>query len=308
MGYNGNLREIEQLGHDISDALKPQAQEAERKAKSITSTILNSPPLLATSTVGVSITAYLLHWRYFKRIRTTAYLTPSTLRWRKTLTGRCISVGDADGFRLYHTPGPPLYRSLVYSNITTSGSGNGNGRSASSHGGHHNHLETLSIRLAGADAPESAHFGKPGQPFAKEAKEELEKLVLGKTVWCQVAHVDQYQRLVATPYVFMPPYIFGRTNVSLHLVKKGLATVYTQSGAAYGNAGMFSRLFRWMMGLDKIKPDQTSFLDRLFPLSGEARLKRAMAWAKRRKRGVWSLKNFESPEDYKKRQKALQQS
>jgi endonuclease YncB( thermonuclease family) len=104
--------------------------------------------------------------------------------------------------------------------------------------------------------------------------------------------------------VFRAPYIFGRTNVSLHLVKKGLATVYTQSGAAYGTAGPLSRMLRWMMGLDKSKSDQTSILDRLFPLSGEARLKRAMARAKKKKIGIWSLKGFESPEDYKKRNKA----
>lgn len=91
--------------------------------------------------------------------------------------------------------------------------------------------------------------------------------------------------------------------MSLHLVKLGLATVYTQSGAAYGTAGSFSRMFRWMMGLDNIKPERTSILDRLFPLSGEARLKRAMAKAKRKKLGLWSLKNYESPEDYKKRLK-----
>lgn len=106
---------------------------------------------------------------------------------------------------------------------------------------------------------------------------------------------------VATPYVLLPPYIFGKTNVSLHLVKKGLATVYTQMGAAYGSSGALSRFFRWAMGLDKVKAEQSTFLDRLFPLSGEARLKRAMARAKRKKLGVWGLKNFESPEDYKRR-------
>jgi endonuclease YncB( thermonuclease family) len=60
-------------------------------------------------------------------------------------------------------------------------------------------------------------------------------------------------------------------------------------------------MFRWMMGLNKVKGDRPSILDRLFPLSGEARLKRAQASAKRRKLGVWKLKNFESPEDYKRR-------
>lgn len=58
----------------------------------------------------------------------------------------------------------------------------------------------------------------------------------------QVAHIDQYKRVVATPYVWAFPYIFGPTNVSLALVQAGLATVYRQSGAAYGTAGFFSRV------------------------------------------------------------------
>lgn len=185
-----------QVGSQLADSLSssPPAQEIEKRAKSITATILHSPPLLITTTLGFSAGSYLIYWRYFKRIPTTAYLTPSVLRWRKTLVGRCTSVGDADGFRLYHTPGPPIYRSIVYGESTKDSrkkATQGNGRAAS------HHLETLSIRLAGADAPESSHFGKPGQPLAKEAKEELEKLVLEKTVWCQAAHVDQYQRLVS---------------------------------------------------------------------------------------------------------------
>jgi hypothetical protein len=180
-----------EVGSQLADALSsPTAELAEKKVKTITSTILHSPPLLITTTLGFSATTYLLYWRYFKRIPTTAYITPSTLRWKKTLVGRCTSVGDADGFRIYHTPGPMVYRDLFYA-------GTLKGKQSNGHTGGRVHLETLSIRLAGADAPESSHFGKPSQPLSKEAKEELEKLVLGKTVWCQAAHIDQYQRLVS---------------------------------------------------------------------------------------------------------------
>ncbi|UZJ54725.1 hypothetical protein CBS101457_004045 [Exobasidium rhododendri] len=296
-----NDSSLQHVASHLAGAMSsPEVKRIENGTKSITSAVLHSPPLLVTTTLGCGAASYLIYWRYFKRIPTTAYLTPSVLRWRKILVGRCTSVGDADGFRLYHTPGPPLYRALVYgesSHDSKKKAGQGTSKAIS------HHRETLSIRLAGADAPESSHFGKPSQPMAKEAKEELEKLVLGHTVWCQAAHVDQYARLVATPYVFRSPYIFGRTNVSLHLVKKGFATVYTQTGASYGSAGLFSRTLRWMLRLKKVKPEQTSILDRIFPLSGEARLKRAQARAKRKKIGVWSLKHFESPEDYKKRNK-----
>jgi hypothetical protein len=191
---------LRNVGSQIADTFpSPEnIQDLEKKAKSVTSVILQSPPVVIATTIGFSAAGYLTYWRYFKRIPTTAYLTPSVLRWRQTLVGRCTSVGDADGFRLYHTPGPPLYRSLIYggsSEKSKKKAGQGNGKAVS------HHLETLSIRLAGADAPESSHFGKPEQPMAREAKEELEKLVLGKQVWCQAAHVDQYQRLVSIFYV-----------------------------------------------------------------------------------------------------------
>ncbi|PWN33487.1 SNase-domain-containing protein, partial [Meira miltonrushii] len=243
---------------------------------------IESPATVALGTIGLTAASYFTYRRYFKRIPTTAYLTPSSMRSRNTIVGKCVSVGDADGFRIYHTPGPIIYRHLLYANIkkgSINGHSNGKGSSFNT--------QTISVRLAGADAPESSHFGKPSQPFSKEAKEELESLVLGKEVWCQMAHIDQYQRLVATPYVWHSPYIFGRTNVSLRLVEKGLATVYSQAGAAYGTAGPITKLLRKL----------------LIPLSGEARLRRAMARAKRKKIGVWSLKNFETPEDYKKRMK-----
>jgi endonuclease YncB( thermonuclease family) len=194
----------------------------------------------------------------------------------------------------------------MYGNVQLNGSGTLTSRHSGE--GSFQQRETISVRLAGADAPESSHFGKPAQPFSKEAKEELERLVLNRQVWCQMAHIDQYQRLVATPYVWLSPYIFGRTNVSLRLVQKGLATVYTQAGAAYGTAGPIARFLRWFLGVDTSKNAKearakTAVLDRLIPLSGEARLRRAQARAKRRKIGIWSQRNFVSPEEYKKRMK-----
>lgn len=79
-------------------------------------------------------------------------------------------VGDADGFRLYHQmPFPFRLLSPVPDKLKAE--------------------DTLSIRLAGADAPESGHFGNEAQPFAKEAKEELKRLVENRTVWCEVSWV-----------------------------------------------------------------------------------------------------------------------
>ncbi|EPQ32236.1 uncharacterized protein PFL1_00433 [Pseudozyma flocculosa PF-1] len=256
------------LPANVQDAV-PAAVPSEGELRHL----LSTPVGIATLSITATSLSFLLYWRYFRRIPNAEYLTPSVLRYRKTLVGHVTSVGDADGFRLFHTPGIPFLRSLIHqphrkrkpSELRT---------------------QTLSVRLAGADAPETGHFGKPAQPFAKEAMDELKSLVLGKTVWCQASHVDQYKRLVATPYVWLPPYVLGRTNVSLALVKKGLATVYRQSGAAYGEATMWAKIWsRAKSGLDG--------------------LERAERKAKKQKLGIWSQgKKYESPEDYKKRYRA----
>ncbi|PWN50643.1 SNase-domain-containing protein [Violaceomyces palustris] len=230
--------------------------------------LLSDPLSIALISVTGTLAVMGLYWRYFRRIRNAEHLTPSVLRYRKTLVGKVTSVGDADGFRLFHTPGIPFLRSWFYVPPTKPSQLRN---------------ETLSIRLAGADAPEAAHFGKEAQPFSKEAHDELKRLVLGKTCWVQASHVDQYKRLVGTPYVFEPPYIFGRTNVSLHLVKNGLATVYRSAGASYGRASF------WSKTMSKAT-------------DGLGRLERAERNAKRKKLGMWSLGNkLETPEAYKRR-------
>lgn len=178
------------------------------------------------------------------------------------------SVGDADGFRLYHTPGIPLLRSFWH-RVPTKASDL--------------RRETISVRLAGADAPEAAHFGREGQPFADEARAELRRLVEGRLVWVDMSHIDQYQRLVGVPYVWRWPYLWGRTNVSLALVRSGLATVYRSAGAAYGSAGWLSR---WLLRAP----------------NGRAALERAEEHARRCRLGMWSLgRKLETPRAYKHR-------
>lgn len=65
---------------------------------------------------------------------------------RRRIIGRCLRITDADGLRVQHLPPPfkriwpgaiPEYRQLS--------------------------KETISVRLAGVDAPEMAHFGKQAQ-------------------------------------------------------------------------------------------------------------------------------------------------
>jgi endonuclease YncB( thermonuclease family) len=55
---------------------------------------------------------------------------------------------------------------------------------------------TLHIRLAGIDAPESSAFGMPKQPGSEEAKRWLSSRILHQPVLVKLHRRDQYQRLV----------------------------------------------------------------------------------------------------------------
>lgn len=82
------------------------------------------------------------------------------------------------------------------------------------------------IRLARIDAPEIAHFGKPAQPFGKEASAHLRQLLDGKVVSVDIEAIDRYGRSVGTVYL-------NHQNVNLTMVKDGYAWVYRE----YSNGG-----------------------------------------------------------------------
>ncbi|CAD6969731.1 unnamed protein product [Tilletia controversa] len=267
----GNSTETRAKAHNITQNASDELHELQEKLPSADEArrLLANPAVVATLSAGLTATSFFVYRRHFRRIRNAEYLTPSTMR-RRYIVGRVTSVGDADGFRLFHTPGPVLLRSILFRPPKQASQLRD---------------QTLSVRLAGADAPEAAHFGKQAQPFSKEAQEYLTGKIKGKTVWVEPSHVDQYKRLVGTPYVWEAPYIFGRTNVSLALVKEGLATVYRQSGAAYGSATWWSR---WLFKSQ----------------NGQASLERAEKKAKILEKGMWSLgTKLELPDQCKKRVK-----
>ncbi|KAL7318674.1 putative endonuclease lcl3 [Mucor circinelloides] len=184
-----------------------------------------------------------------KRYKTAGHIPPEVFERATKIRGKVVAVGDSDNFRLYHTPGlgwgwirniPKTRKELQN--------------------------QTISIRIAGVDAPEGAHFGMPAQPFSAEAKQFLTKLVLNKRVQVQLLSRDQYSRVVAMAYVRKPPF-FLKKNVSAEMLKAGLASIYVAKGAQY--AGMLDQLKKY-----------------------ESR-------AKFFKRGIWSLKKYVSPGDHK---------
>jgi endonuclease YncB( thermonuclease family) len=126
--------------------------------------------------------------------------------------------------------------------------------------------ESIHIRLAGVDAPESGAFGMPKQPYADEAKSFLRRLVEGKRVVFECHRRDQYQRVVCSVWKW---HFIRWLNVSLEMIKSGWAVVYTAAGAEYG--------------------DQLGALER------------AQERSKKAKRGLWQQKYITLPGDHKKK-------
>lgn len=134
---------------------------------------------------------------------------------------------------------------------------------------------TIAVRIAAVDTPETAKFGASGQPLGDEVKNFAKSKLLDKKVKVKVLSRDQYQRVVGT--VSYSTGFFSRKDISEELLSKGYAFVYRQGGAQYGDGG----INKW----NSIEEQ-----------------------AKKKKLGVWSDPNFETPSEYKKRTKKNKES
>jgi endonuclease YncB( thermonuclease family) len=208
-----------------------------------------TPPVqLDTNAAGIAL-AFLLgsatargasaaYRRFFKRIKNAEWITPDVLRRRRWITGIVTSVGDADNFRLYHTPGFGWRGLLKFRHVPVTYRGLRG--------------QTIHIRMAGMDAPEGSHFGRSAQPYAAEALAWLKENVEGRRIKCQLLRRDQYNRVVALPLLpraVLQPWrwrwtrqggggggVTARTrNLPLEMVRAGWGAVYVQKGAEYGS-------------------------------------------------------------------------
>jgi len=182
------------------------------------------------------------------RIYRTAGCIPSELIARKgTIRGRVIAVADGDTIRIRHMP---FLRT-----------GRWHKRRKSE--------DTIQVRIAAVDSPELPHMGKPGQPLAEEAKQMAADLSLNRVVRVKLFARDQYSRVVGMVYVSsfrLFPLRF-HFNLSIEMLRRGLAVVYRQGGAEYG--GM----------LKEFEMEEKK--------------------AKRARKGVWKQKDFQLPGDFK---------
>ncbi|KAF5381914.1 hypothetical protein D9757_007538 [Collybiopsis confluens] len=205
---------------NLPQELKDYVAQLKKQSSTIPPAIL----MVSAFTVGAgtALGCSRIYVRYFKRIQNSDWLTPEVFQRKRWIKGFVTSVGDADNFRLYHTPGIGWRWPLKFRRVPTEKKDLKN--------------QTIHIRVAGADAPEAAHFGRESQPHAEESLVWLSSRVLGQTVHCQLISRDQYSRTVANVVVkrtFLP----GSTNLALEMIKAGCATVYEQSGAEYGKWG-----------------------------------------------------------------------
>jgi endonuclease YncB( thermonuclease family) len=127
---------------------------------------------------------------------------------------------------------------------------------------------TLSIRIYGVDCPELQKRSSdvPSQPYAQEAKDYTSHLILGKCAKVTLLRKDQYGRAVGKVETPQPriPILFRRKDVSIELVRNGLATIYTGGGAVYdGNKDILHQLEKeaknkkrglWSQGDDMVSP------------------------------------------------------
>lgn len=79
----------------------------------------------------------------------------------------------------------------------------------------------ITCRLYGIDAPETSKRGKSGQPYGKEAKDNLERLIFKKSVDIEVMNNDRYGRKVCRIHR-------DGMDINLQMVKDGYAWAYVE--------------------------------------------------------------------------------
>ncbi|KAG1750368.1 uncharacterized protein EDB91DRAFT_1217039 [Suillus paluster] len=219
---NGALQDytVNRITSNIETRIRAEACELGTRPAAYL--ILSGFFLGSVSTLGATF----VYRRYFRRLRTAEWVTPDILQRKRWVRGVVTSVGDADNFRLYHTPSFGWRWPLKFRRVPTLSKELKD--------------QTIHVRIAGVDAPEGSHFGRPAQPYAVEALAWLKNTIEGKTVYCQLVRRDQYSRIVSVvnlPPPFLPGWVTRGRSLSLEMLRAGTGLTYEQAGAEYGKYG-----------------------------------------------------------------------
>ena len=225
---------------------------------------------------------------------------------RYSLFGRVTTVGDADNFRIFHTPGgvfafwPPFSVPFLRRHVPSSETVEGRKQLRD---------ETVHVRIAGIDAPELAHFGRPAQPHSEQSLQWLKNQIEGRRVGVYTYCSYMFYSVVA--WVALRRW-WGlgvgwprrwQRDVGLEMVQDGWAGVYeAKTGSCF---------------------DSESGEKRLRQAENEARQKGRGMWkgvsgsvSNQRPTGLWARiksmfgtqqenEKYESPREYKTRMKKM---
>ncbi|KAK4944831.1 putative endonuclease lcl3 [Elasticomyces elasticus] len=204
-----------------SDLSKPPVSSSNASNNNAWSHFVSLNVVVPSLVLTVATLGFLRFYKtYLRRIPNTSHIKPELYR-RRSLFGYVTSVGDGDNFRLFHTPGGRLagWGWLPWRRVK---------------GMKRLQNKTIHIRLAGVDAPECAHFGRPAQPYSAEALSWLRSYIENRYVRAYIHRRDQYDRVVAT--VLVRRWLLFRRDVSLEMLDRGLATVYeAKFGSEFGD-------------------------------------------------------------------------
>eukprot|EP00607_Mallomonas_marina_P002430 CAMPEP_0182428448 /NCGR_PEP_ID=MMETSP1167-20130531/23037_1 /TAXON_ID=2988 /ORGANISM="Mallomonas Sp, Strain CCMP3275" /LENGTH=191 /DNA_ID=CAMNT_0024611379 /DNA_START=221 /DNA_END=796 /DNA_ORIENTATION=+ len=159
------------------------------------------------------LAAIYIKGRLFNRFDTAADIPGNFFKSRKTLVGKVIKVSDGDTFRMRHLPS-------IFSSASFKGK-------LSDH--------TIAVRIAAVNTPETAKFGNKSEVLGDYSSEFTKGEIMDKKVKVRLLSKDQYGRVVGQVYYRN---WFSSKDLSEVLLKKGLAKVYRQTGAVYGDEGL----------------------------------------------------------------------
>jgi len=181
------------------------AASAASKAVSTACQAVQSAPRLAAASfaVGVGVGVATTSVQGAMELYLTADDVPGGKLHGGVIAGRVVSVSDGDTMRVRHTPTPFSPRAFE-------------GKLSEN---------TITVRIAAVDAPETAKFGKPGMPLGAEATQFVSARVLERRVRLRCYSRDQYGRIVCTVEYGVGPW---RRDLSTELLKRGLASIYRQ--------------------------------------------------------------------------------
>ncbi|CAB9507149.1 Probable endonuclease LCL3 [Seminavis robusta] len=171
------------------------------------------------------------------------------------LVGYVEKVIDGDTVRIRHVPNVQAFLTAVANNSNKTNKRPGPLSNS-----------TIVVRMYGVDAPETAKKQEEvSQPFGDDAKQLTKDLVYHKLVAVKLLRRDKYNRIVAEVETYcVSKSTCDSTDVSVELISRGLATLYTGGGAEYDGkkdllkerlqAAQKSKVGIWSLGDEMVTP------------------------------------------------------